>query len=395
MTETALIWDSLIWDSLIWGGLIWGGLAALPLFALAMTLLNLATWPRGRNDGAFDGRVSVLVPARDEAETIEACVRAILDGAHPVDELLVYDDQSTDATPQILARLCDEYDELRVVEARPLPTGWVGKPHACHRLAEAATGDLLVFVDADTLLSDDGLSRIASLFEDKEADLVTAVPRQKSVGFAERLVLPLLHLTYTSWFPLLLVWRSQDPRFLAANGQCLGLRREALEAIGGFESVRSDVVDDMALCRRAKEAGRRVVFADGFDMATCRMYGSAGQLWQGFSKNLYEGIGAHPLALAAIVAIYSGAFIAPYVGLGAALAIPGAAWLLVPALIGVGANLLLRIALAWRFRQPWEGVLLHPVGVLALLAIAVNSFRWHVGDTIEWAGRTYSRKSRR
>ncbi len=383
MTETALIWD----------GLIWGALAALPIFALAMTLFNLATWPRGRKDGAFDGRVSVLVPARDEAETIEACVRAILDGAHPVDELLVYDDQSTDATPQILARLCDEYDQLRVVEARPLPTGWVGKPHACHRLAEAATGDLLVFVDADTILSDEGISRIASLLQDKHADLVTAVPRQKSVGFAERLVLPLLHLTYTSWFPLMLVWRSQDPRFLAANGQCLAIRREALDAIGGFESVRSDVVDDMALCRRAKEAGRRVVFADGFDIATCRMYGSAGELWQGFSKNLYEGIGEHPLALAGVVAIYSTAFIAPYVGLGAALV--GWTWLLAPALVGVCANVLLRAALAWRFRQPWEGILLHPVGVLALLAIAVNSFRWHLGDTIVWAGRTYSRKSRR
>jgi chlorobactene glucosyltransferase len=373
---------------------IWALAALLPLVALMMTLFNLVTWPRGRRGKTFGvRRVSVLIPARDEEATIERCVRAILEGSHPVDEVLVYDDQSTDKTPAILARLCDEFDELRVIDAQELPTGWVGKPHACHRLAEAASGDILVFVDADTFLQDDGLERIADIFDHKHADLVTAVPRQKSVGFVERLVLPLLHLTYTSWFPLMLVYKSQDPRFLAANGQLLAIARSTYDDIGGFEAVRDEVVDDMALCRRAKEHGHTVVFADGFEMATCRMYGSAGEVWQGFSKNLYEGVGASPVALLAVVVVYSVAFVVPYVALGAALA--GLHWLLVPAIFGVAANVSLRAVLAWRFRQPWEGVLLHPVGVLALLGIALNSFRWHVGDSIVWSGRTYARKSRR
>lgn len=381
-------------DVAIW----WAALAALPLFALAMTVFNLSTWPRGRrlegDDERFDGRVSVLIPARNEQATIERCVRAALDGGHPVDEVLVYDDQSTDATPEILARLRREDDRLRVVDAHELPPGWVGKPHACHRLAEAATGDLLVFVDADTFLTGDGLDRIASLMADKRADLVTAVPRQKAGGFVERLVLPLLHLTYTSWFPLMLVWRSQDPRFLAANGQVLAVTRSTYDAVGGFEAVRNDVVDDMAFCRRAKQRGRRVVFADGFDMATCRMYETASEVWQGFSKNLYEGIGGHPVALVGVCAVYFAAFVAPYIAAGVAWA-GGFAWLLAPALAGVAANVITRLALTIRFRQPAEGVVLHPVGVLALLTIAINSFRWHLGDAIVWRGRTYARKERR
>ncbi|MFW5968318.1 MAG: glycosyltransferase [Persicimonas sp.] len=374
--------------------LVWALLAALPAVALVMTVVNVATWRRGRPGGEYSGRVSVLIPARDEAATIEACVRAALEGKHPVDEVLVYDDDSTDATPQILANLTEEFARLEVVEASPLPSGWVGKPHACHRLAEATTGDLLIFVDADTLLSEDGIARLAGLIEEDEADVVTAVPRQITVGFFERLVVPLLHLTYTSWFPLRLVSASSDARFLAANGQLMAVERTAYDTIGGFEAVRAEIVDDMAFCRRAKEAGLAVAFADGFHMARCRMYASAGEVWRGFSKNLYEGIGAHPLALIGVMALYAAAFVAPYLVAPLAYAM-GASGVGLAATVGVGVNVALRAVLAARFRHPPEGIILHPVGVLALLAIAVNSFRWHYRDAIAWGGRLYARREAR
>lgn len=373
----------------------WVLLAALPLFALTMTLFNVVTWPRGRREGRYEGEISICIPARNEQATIENCVRSAIEGSHPVHEVLVYDDESTDGTSEILAALCEEYDNLRVVGAQELPAGWVGKPHACHRLAQAADGDMLLFVDADTFLRPHGLARIASLFGHKKADLVTAVPRQHSGSFVERLIMPLLHLTYTAWFPLMLVYRSQDPRFLAANGQLLAVRRNTYDDIGGFEAVRSDVVDDMAICRLAKAAGHRVVFADGYHMADCRMYGSAREVWEGFSKNLYEGIGARLIALGGVLAVYFGAFVLPYVVAAGALVMPQANGLLVPALVGVGANVATRAVLALRFKQPVEGLLLHPVGVLGLLAIAINSFRWHRGDSIMWSGRTYAKKSSR
>jgi chlorobactene glucosyltransferase len=367
--------------------LLYIGLAALPLLALGLTLFNLVAWPRGRRESTYDGRLSVLIPARDEEETIERCVRSALDGLHDVFEVIVYDDRSSDETPDILARLQDEYDNLRVVEGRPLPDGWVGKPHACHRLSEAARGDLLLFVDADTFLTDSGISRIASLLNDYDADVVTAVPRQITDSFFERLVLPLLHLTYTSWLPLPLIWKTQDPRFLAANGQVLAVRRSTLETIGGFEAVRADVVDDMALCRRAKTLGETVVFADGYDIAHCRMYGSAREVWEGFSKNLYEGIGGTPLALIGVTCIYFVAFVAPYIALAASLAAPA---LFGPALLAVAANLLLRALLTLRYSHAIEGVLLHPFAVLALLGIAFNSFLWTRGNRIKWSGRSYA-----
>lgn len=362
-------------------------LAALPALALGLTLFNLVFWPRGRAGAAFDGDISVLIPARDEEATIERCVRAALDGDHDVLEVVVYDDRSSDGTPEILERLQDEYDRLRVVDGEPLPDGWVGKPHACHKLSQAARGDLLLFVDADTFLTESGIGRVASLLHDYGADVVTAVPRQLTESFFERLVLPLLHLTYTSWLPLPLIWRSRDPRFLAANGQVLAIRRSSLEAIGGFEAVRADVVDDMAVCRLAKQRGETVVFSDGYRIASCRMYGSAREVWEGFSKNLYEGIGGTLVALLGVMLVYFLAFVAPYLALAAAPLVPE---LLGPALVAVGANVLLRTVLTVRFSHAVEGIVLHPVAVLALLGIAFNSFLWTRGNRIKWSGRSYA-----
>ena len=366
-------------------------LTALPALAAGVTLYNLLTWPRGRAEGSFDGDVSVLVPARNEAGSIDATLRSIIDAETRVDEILVYDDRSTDATPGKVQSWAARDDRVRLIEGRPLPEGWVGKPHACHRMAQQARGDILVFLDADTRLLPDGLGRLGDLMSRwTDVGLFTAVPRQRMVTFFERMIVPLLHLTYTSWLPLTLIWQTDDPRLLAANGQLMAIRRESLEAVGGFASVRDAVVDDMALSRRFKEAGEGVLFADGFEMAICRMYESGAEIWKGFSKNLYEGVGGGPLRLLAIVGLYLAAFVLPWVvavlaGVGVLV---DPLWLSA-GLTGVGLNVLLRAALVWRFRHPVEGILLHPLAVVALVAIAFNSWIWSANDSIRWAGRTY------
>ena len=369
-------------------------LAAPALVVLAITGFNVWVWPRGRPDERINGRVSVLIPARDEVHSIERCVRAALAGTQLPDEVLIYDDASADGTDRVLRQLAAENARVRVLGGKPLPAGWIGKVHACHRLAEHATGDVLVFADADTALLPTGLARMGSVIADYRADVVSAGLRQEMRTWAERLVIPLLHLTYLAWLPLPLVWRSRDPRFLVANGQILAVRRDAYRRAGGWAGVHGEVVDDMAFCRAVKRSGGRVVFADGWQMASCRMYRGARELWQGFSKNLYEGIGGRPGALVGVVALYAWTFVAPYLALVGALVF---AWpsLLQAALVGVAANLALRMLLAIRFRQPPEGVLLHPFAVLGLLGIALNSFRWSLRGVIRWRGRSYPRRAAR
>ena len=367
-------------------------LATPAALSLGMTAVNLLAWTRGRAGARAEGRVSVLVPARNAERDIEACVRAIAASRHPVHEIVVCDDGSTDATAAIVARLAEELPRVRVIEAGELPAGAVGKPHACHALAESAAGEVLVFVDADVRLEPDGLERLVSLVED--ADVATAVPRQLVGSVAEGLVVPMLAVTYTSWFPLALVRRSREPRFVAACGQLVVARREAYDAIGGFAAVMSEIVDDVAFCRLAKQRGARVVFADGSRMARCRMYRSARGVWEGFSKNLYEGIGAHPAALAGVTALYALAFVGPLVALVLGLATAEPALWLVGVAVSV-AQLAARAALAARLSQPAWSVATQPLGALAVVAIAWNSYRWHRSRRLAWAGRSYAQRGER
>jgi len=362
-------------------------LTLLPACALGTTLVNLASWPRPRPPApAAPGLaglppVSVLLPARNEEATIAAAVASAL--AEPVHEVVVYDDGSTDRTPDKLAAFTDP--RLRVIRGVALPDGWVGKPHACHRLAEAAEGELLLFMDADVQLKPGAVRALVAERRRWGAAVLTAVPEQTVGGLAEQLVVPLLHLTYTSWLPNVAVPLLPFTSMVAANGQLLAISRSAYDAIGGFASVHDAVVDDMALCRRAKRLGHRVVFADGHLLARCRMYGSPTEVWEGFSKNIYTGVGG-PLGMVVVLGLYFATFLLPWLALPASVAAPA---LLGPAVAAVAANVLQRALLALRHDHPVSTVVLHPAGIAALLAIAINSWRWSAAGTIRWAGRTY------
>ena len=358
------------------------------LYALAVTVIALVAWPRGQLGAGLPGRVAVLVPARDEARSIEEAVHAAL--TQGADEVVVYDDQSRDGTGAIVDRIARIEPRLRRVEGSPLPAGWVGKAHACARLAEATSADWLVYVDADVMLEPRALQRVAHLVRTLGADLVTAVPRQQVVGWAEQLVVPLLHLIYASWLPAPLVWLSRDPRMTMANGQLLAIRRDALVRLGGWDAVRSELVEDMALATRAKRMGLRVVFADGHLMARCRMYRSASEVWEGFTKNLFEGLGESVTRLVLVLALHLWAFVLPLVLLVAAdgpLRVAGA--------IGVGANVVQRAILVLRHRQPVLAALAQPISVLALVAIGLESWRRSITGRIAWRGRRYGARSAR
>lgn len=380
-------------------------LAVPSLLSLALVGVNALFWTRGRAlPGAAlaaPGGVSVLIPARDEVANIEACVRAA-DAAHgPITEIIVYDDGSTDGTAVVLARLQAELPRLQVLRGDGLPAGWVGKPHALHRLSAAAGGDVLLNIDADVTLHPDGVLRMLSLLGSAEqvpggldAAVVTAVPRQRAGSLVERLMIPLLHLSYVAWLPMPLIHRTRDPRVLAANGQLLMIRRSALDAVGGWSRVRTALVDDMALCRAVKQDGGRVVFADGDQMADCRMYPDGASLWRGFAKNFYEGIGGHPLALVVVLGLHLLLFVAPYVALPVT-ALLGAWGLAAAAAVGVGANLALRVIMALRYGHSPLSVLLHPLAVLAMMGVLLDSFRCSRRGDIRWRGRSYPARSQR
>ncbi len=363
--------------------------AALPALAFGMTVVNAIAWPTPRTRRvSARRRISVLIPARNEAARLPGCLRALAASGVPFHEIIVYDDDSTDDTRSVVERLGREIPGLRLERGVPLPRGWVGKPHACERLSKLASGDLLLFLDADVTLEPDGADRLLAAMESTGADLLTAVPRQVVRSFAERLVVPFLLLTYVSWLPLALVAKTRDPRVVAANGQLLMTTRRALDALGGFAAIAHEIVDDVALCRRAKGAGLRVAFVDGTAVASCRMYRSAREVWAGFSKNICEGVGGGA-AVAAVALLYFFTFVLPY-------PLAAFAWwgdvdaLTMPAVAAASLNLAQRAVAAVRWAQPAEGLVTHPLGGLAVVAIAINSFLWNRRGRIRWAGRSYA-----
>lgn len=368
-------------------------LSLLVCVPLGFALLNCVTWSRPGVPVGSTGSVSVLIPARNEAARIESMILSVLDarnaaGEALANEVLIYDDESDDDTGAIALRLARSDARVRLLRGERLPSGWIGKLHACQRLFEAASSEILIFVDADVQLEPLGLARLLSALG-PGIDIVSAVPRQKAESAAERAIIPLLLLTYVAWLPLVWIETRTSPSFVAANGQLIALRRASLEALDGFRAIRTAIVDDVALLRRAKEIGQKVRFVDGMHVASCRMYVSASELWRGFSKNLAPGLGGSFWGVLGATSLYLVCFVLPYVVLALGL-LHGQAPAILFGGVGVGCNVLLRTLLSIRYRQDPLQILLHPFAILCLVAIAWNSWIWVHKRRIVWAGRTYA-----
>jgi chlorobactene glucosyltransferase len=337
-------------------------------------------------------RVSVLVPARNEERNIEDCVRSLLVQEYPDFEVLVLDDDSADGTPAILQRLSAADPRLRVLHGEPLPEGWLGKPWACAQLAQAATGELLLFTDADTrhgsraILS--GVANAASV----DADLLTAIPHVAVRTWPERLVLPAIPWSTVTTLPLGLAYKTDWEWLCASNGQYLLFRREAYEAVGGHGSVRDEIVEDMAIGRRIRSGGMRWRVGDASDLVATRMYRTLGEIFDGLGKNMFGifgyGLGRYLLAwpLVALTYLLPTALLAA-AALGAPLppfVLPFAVvlWLLTLGHFWVGYS---------RFDYPPALALLFPVTMTLCVAIAAWSLVLALSGGGRWKGRSLGR----
>jgi chlorobactene glucosyltransferase len=230
-------------------------------------------------------RVSVVIPARNEEAAIARAVRSVAEQAE-VSEIIVVDDHSQDRTPAILQNLKEEIPQLRVVRVGEPPEGWLGKTHALATGAREASGNWLLFTDADTEHRPGSLADLLDRARRERADLVSLSPGQETPTWWEKAVIPFIFAELARRYRF---DRVNDPKSkdAAANGQYLLIRRPVYESAGGHEAVHEKILEDVALARRVKSRGGRILFLPGAAWVSTHMYHSFGAMWDGWRKNLY------------------------------------------------------------------------------------------------------------
>jgi hypothetical protein len=367
---------------------------ATMLCSLAPAVLFCVNWhrylPPPKAVGDPVPSVSVLIPARNEESGIQAAVESALRSKGVVFEVIVMDDGSTDRTAELVQQMAEADRRIKLRYAPALPAKWNGKQHACWMLAGVAQYDLLCFVDADVRLESECLARMAAMLQHGGQGLVSGFPRQETKTWLEWLLLPLIHFVLLGFLPVERMRRTTDPSFAAGCGQFMLVRREDYFACGGHREISATMHDGLLLPKLFRRHGFRTDLADLTSLATCRMYQSAGQVWQGLAKNATEGI-ADPARIVPISLLLLMGQVLPFVLAGwLCLESKSSAATVVYVLIAIAGAWLPRTLASWRFKQDWRSALLHPLGILMMLAMQWYALgRKLMGSAVSWRERSY------
>lgn len=348
---------------------------SLSVFSL-ISLYNLFTAPVLKSilpHSKKEKLVSVLIPARNEENNIAKCIKGILSQDYQNKEIIILDDNSTDKTFEIASSFVSE--NIKLLKGNQLPSGWLGKNWACHQLSELASGDYLLFVDADVELNSEVISSAVSEFEKSNAVLLSIFPTQIIKSFGENLIVPLMNWLLLTFLPLSFVYSSLSQSFVAANGQFMLWRKEDYIKLGGHKIVKDKIVEDMELARLVKQNQSKVKTMLGGKLVFCRMYESFNQAYHGFTKNFFAGFSITPIFFLIIIMFFLTVFLSPLIILTSNF------YSFIP-LILVAA---IRIAVSIRSNQNWLiNIFLHPlqmllmfwVGIVSVIKFETNQLIW-------------------
>jgi chlorobactene glucosyltransferase len=358
-------------------------------------------------DGGEWPLVSVIVPARNEERNLPRLLPTLLSQRYPNYEVIVVDDQSTDATPRILGEWAERDRRLHVVRGSELQReeGWLGKPHAMHQGAAAARGEWLLFTDADTHHSPRSIASSVAFALRRNIDLLTIMPCAE-LGPSEKMLMPVAFMGILTFFPLYKVNDPASPTAIA-NGQYILIRRDVYDKVGGIARVKGKIAEDLEFGKAVKHDGYRLYMADGRNLMSVRMYTNLHELWEGWSKNVVlsfvdnPGVGLFS-AFAILFAVTAPISLARWAGailgearktnrrgdyIAAAWAAALSAWtLLVPMAYRRRIDATYGLSAVWTLTQP--------LGMLIFALLLLNSTRRLLtGKGVTWKGRTYAAKA--
>ncbi|MFK7805463.1 MAG: glycosyltransferase family 2 protein [Anaerolineae bacterium] len=347
---------------------------------------------RPKNAQADLSRLSILIPARNEAAVIGRTVRQLLSQTDHHFELIVLDDGSKDGTTDAALEAADGDIRLKIVQGEPLPAGWLGKNWACQQLAEhaAASSQMLLFTDADVTWSAEALTALVSEFQRSEAAMLSVWPTQHTHTWAEKLIVPLMKFSILSYLPLIGVHHLPLPAFAAANGQCILFKRHIYEHIGGHATVADQIIEDVALARATKLFGFNLRLVDGGGLIGCRMYSNWREAAAGFGKNILAGHGNSVPFLIFSTFFHWMVFAVPFIWLTVSASSLAAGLVVLILLLRVSIDLFVGVRPSLALLQ----AVLMPISVLLMTLIALKALRWHFGAGPEWKGRVLAPSTR-
>jgi chlorobactene glucosyltransferase len=332
--------------------------------------------------------VSVIVPARNEADNIDRLLRSLRATSYSPVEIIVVDDRSTDGTAGLVETHAREDSRIHLVQGAPLPAGWFGKPWACYQGARAARGELLVFTDADTTHHPELLAHAVGAYTRSQADLLTVVTGQILGTFWERVIMPHILVALGARFNPDRINTATKARDVLANGQFFMTSSSAYRRIGTHETVKNEVAEDVVIGQRFIQAGLRLRMWWAEELIQTRMYTSLSHLVEGWSKNLYVGSRAsfpdQPVlrAVAPWLVLAGPLFwLAPLM----VLLWSGAPWTIWAA----GLSLPFWVIVMQGSKVPRWYALTYPLGAAMIGLILIRSIL-RGSRKIEWKGRTYT-----
>jgi glycosyltransferase involved in cell wall biosynthesis len=359
-------------------------LIAFASLRFLVVLVNLLTGQWLRSCGVSgDPSVSVLIPARNEEKNIAGLLDDLVgmnNSESPrIAEIIVYDDQSTDGTVQMIRSVRDDQKLIRVIGGDPLPDGWLGKNHACHRLAAEATGDWLLFLDADVKVSPNLIRDAIGYAQKKKVRLLSLFPQQEMITPGEWMVVPLMNWILLSLLPMALIRTCRWTSFAAANGQFMLFDASIYKRFQWHSLVKADPVEDIRISRLMKKKRFRTATLLSGGQISCRMYEDFGQALNGFSKNVGQFFGNSipwMLLFLLLTSILPLALLLPF----NLMPLLTGLYFLLLLLIRIGVSLLsrqnvLRNILFWIPQQ------------IVLVILVWKSIRFRLGRKIEWKGR--------
>ena len=356
------------------------------LIFFLITHINVLTMPVFKKvDHKTSWKVSILIPMRNEERNVSGLIESLKKIKYPNLEFIILNDQSTDQTARFLTESIDGDERFQTIDGKELPDGWVGKVHACHQLSKSASGDFFLFLDADVRVNSMVVHQALNIMEKYKSKLVTGFPSFPVRPFLAKLLVPLQHFFIFFHLPNSIANRTTKPAFTAAHGAFMFFERNAYESIGGHESVKHSLIEDIHITRVIKKSGFKATLTNITASVTCHMYDSNKEVWEGFLKNIYVGLGRSASG-AVLVSIFYLVFYASPLGFAIAGLWTGEWVWLVPLLLVYIQTFLIDRAT----KQSLYHFILMPLSAIALTVLLWSSMSRSARKVgYKWKGRVY------